>query len=197
MTQPGSVAVRGSFSVPAEGRRVPWPAGTGWTAPRSRSGGELSRRTGSASGLSVRARSSGMMVSRERFSDALHAPRLSPPPPPLARGGKSAASGLFSPLAKGGHRGVLRVPLRCARFGIQAITARYRSIGQRPAEASRPEIVLPVGLRREGPWFLVKYHERPSVHSSNPWACWYSGYCFPCLPANVGNSKRSPVHPAK
>ena len=54
----------------------------------------------------------------ERFSDALHAPRLSPP---FAKGGKSAASGLFSPLAKGGHREVLRVPLRCARFGIQAI----------------------------------------------------------------------------
>src|SRR5271157_4826400 len=52
----------------------------------------------------------------ERFSDALHAPRRSPPPyPPFARGGKSAAAGLFSPLAKGGHRGVRRVPLRCAR----------------------------------------------------------------------------------
>src|SRR5208283_1318516 len=38
----------------------------------------------------------------ERFSDALLAPRLSPPPcPPFARGGKTAASGLFSPLARG------------------------------------------------------------------------------------------------
>jgi len=46
---------------------------------------------------------------------------LTPPTPPFARGGKSAASGLFSPLAKGGYRGVHRVPLRYARFGIQAI----------------------------------------------------------------------------
>src|SRR5271157_4603832 len=49
-----------------------------------------------------------------------------PPYPPFARGGKPAASGLFSPLAKGGHRGVLRVPLRCARFGIHAIENRSR-----------------------------------------------------------------------
>src|SRR5271166_2500806 len=61
----------------------------------------------------------------ELFSDALRAPRLSPPPyPPFARGGKSAASGPFSPLAKGGHRGVLRVPLRYARVGIQAMENR-------------------------------------------------------------------------
>src|SRR5208283_4825742 len=44
--------------------------------------------------------------------------------PPFARGGKTAASGLFSPLAKGGHRGVFRVPLCCARFVIHAIENR-------------------------------------------------------------------------
>src|SRR5271157_3782221 len=60
--------------------------------------------------------------------------------PPFARGGKSAASGLFSPLAKGGHRGVLRVPRRCARFGIQAIEKRSRSSRRsefRPSQAPR------------------------------------------------------------
>ena len=53
-------------------------------------------------------------------------PPLPPLPPPFARGGKSATSGLFFPLAKGGHRGVLRVPLRCARLGVQAIENRSR-----------------------------------------------------------------------
>ena len=42
----------------------------------------------------------------ERFSDALHAPRLSPPYPPFARGGNSVASGLFSPPCEGGVGGV-------------------------------------------------------------------------------------------
>jgi hypothetical protein len=37
----------------------------------------------------------------ERFSDALHAPRLSPPLPLLRKGGKLAASGLFPPLRRG------------------------------------------------------------------------------------------------
>jgi len=51
-----------------------------------------------------------------------------PPCPPFARGGKTA-SGLFSPLAKGGHRGVFRVPLCCARFVIHAIENRSRYEG--------------------------------------------------------------------
>ena len=37
----------------------------------------------------------------ERFSDALQAPRLSPPLPAPRKGGKSAASGLFPPLPRG------------------------------------------------------------------------------------------------
>ena len=69
----------------------------------------------------------------ERFANALHAPRLSPPLPPLRKGGispiplrkggKSAAL-VFSPLAKGGYRGVLRVPPHCTRLVIQAIENR-------------------------------------------------------------------------
>ena len=39
----------------------------------------------------------------ERFSDALHAPRLSPPVPPLRKGGKVGGVWSFSPLAKGGN----------------------------------------------------------------------------------------------
>src|SRR5271157_1927370 len=81
--------------------------------------------------------------------------------PPFARGGKSAASGLFSPLAKGGHRGVLRVPRRCARFGIQAIEKRSRSSrrsGFRPSQAPRGQRrrrLRPPDLRRvwvDGRW---------------------------------------------
>ncbi len=64
----------------------------------------------------------------ERFSDALHAPQLSPPLPPLRKGGKVGGVWSFSPLAKGGYRGVLRVPLRCARFGIRAIENRSSSV---------------------------------------------------------------------
>ena len=45
---------------------------------------------------------------------------ITPPLPPLCKEGKVGGVWSFSPLAKGGHRGVLRVPLRCARFGIQA-----------------------------------------------------------------------------
>ena len=37
---------------------------------------------------------------------------------------------IFSPLAKGGRRGVLRVPLRCARLGIQAIENRSTTASQ-------------------------------------------------------------------
>src|SRR5271165_406248 len=48
----------------------------------------------------------GQQAWLERFSDALHVPRLSPPLPPFARGGKSAASGLFPPLRRGGDTGV-------------------------------------------------------------------------------------------
>ena len=46
-----------------------------------------------------------LMVMIERFSDALHAPRLSPPlpPPPLRKGGKvGGVWSFFPPLAKGG-----------------------------------------------------------------------------------------------
>ena len=43
-----------------------------------------------------------------------------------SKGGKVGGVWSFSPLAKGGYRGVLRVPLRCARFGIQAIENRSR-----------------------------------------------------------------------
>ena len=66
----------------------------------------------------------GAMLGLGRFSDALHAPQLSPPYPPFARRGKVGGVWSFFPLAKGGHRGVLRVPLRCAMFGIQAIENR-------------------------------------------------------------------------
>ena len=54
-----------------------------------------------------------------------------PPYPPLRKGGKVGGVWSFSPLAKGGYRGVLRVPLRCARFGIQAIENRSRADTQR------------------------------------------------------------------
>src|SRR5271157_1071819 len=69
----------------------------------------------------------GQQAWLERFSDALHAPRLSPPLPPLRKGGKVGGVWSFSPLAKGGHRGVLRVPLRCARFVIHAIENRSKT----------------------------------------------------------------------
>jgi len=75
-------------------------------------------------------------IALERFSDALHAPQLSPPLPPLRKGGKVGGVWSFSPLAKGGYRGVLRVPLRCARFAIQAIENRSN-------ESRRQEMVFP------------------------------------------------------
>ena len=69
-----------------------------------------------------------------------------PPSPPFARGGKSAASGplrkggkvggvwSFSPLAKGEHRGVLRVPPRCAR----GLASRRLMNGDRVLALPRP-----------------------------------------------------------
>src|SRR5271157_6515299 len=44
----------------------------------------------------------GQQAWLERFSDALHVPRLSPPLPPLRKGGKVGGVWSFSPLAKGG-----------------------------------------------------------------------------------------------
>src|SRR5208337_2882506 len=64
------------------------------------------------------------VIARAVFRCIACAAALTPPTPPFARGGKTAASGLFSPLAKGGHRGVFRVPLCCARFVIHAIENR-------------------------------------------------------------------------
>ena len=53
-------------------------------------------------------------VQPARFTDGMHCMRRGshPPYPTFARGGKVGVWS-FSPLAKGGHRGVLRVPPRC------------------------------------------------------------------------------------
>ena len=85
----------------------------------------------------------------ERFSDALHAPQLSPPLPPLRKGGKVGGVWSFSPLAKRGYRGVLRVPLRCARFAIQAIENRSSAVCSRIAYSDHKRLwcsyLLPAG----------------------------------------------------
>src|SRR5271157_5264075 len=70
----------------------------------------------------------GPPVSLGRFSDASRAPRLSPPLPPLRKGGKVGGVWSSPPLAKGGVGGVLRVPLRCARFVIHAIESPGRPV---------------------------------------------------------------------
>ena len=51
-----------------------------------------------------------------------------PPYPPFARGDSRRRLVFFSPLAKGGHRGVIRVLLRCARLGMQAIENRFSGV---------------------------------------------------------------------
>src|SRR5271157_5670877 len=61
--------------------------------------------------------------SRAVFVCIACAAALSPPTPPPSQGGESGRRPLlFFPPCKGGTQGgVLRVPLRCAGFGIQAI----------------------------------------------------------------------------
>src|SRR5208283_899434 len=78
----------------------------------------------------------------ERISDALHVPQLSPPlPPPFARGGKSAASGLFPPLRRGDTGGFFeclcvapgspsrRLKIALARFARALHTAIKKGCG--------------------------------------------------------------------
>ena len=76
-------------------------------------------------GSSSRLRGWSASLARAVFRCIACAAALTPPPTPPLQGGKVGGVWSFSPLAKGGHRGVLRVPLRCARFGIQAIENRF------------------------------------------------------------------------
>src|SRR5271157_5727272 len=47
----------------------------------------------------------GLLATLGRFSDALHAPRLSPPLPPLRKGGKVGGAWPFFPRCEGGTQG--------------------------------------------------------------------------------------------
>src|SRR5208337_3873931 len=120
------------------------------SGPEAKSAGFCLRRCLGHDGPRLAAVLEALERQLERFSDALHAPRLSPPPLPPPRGGKDGAplrkggkvGGVwsFSPLAKGGYRGVLRVPLRCARFGIQAIENRSSAVCSRIAYSDQKRL---------------------------------------------------------